>query len=580
MHESLIQAIVQGLEPNRELNRDKSHPLFGAELSWSEWLAEVAPQIDQSLMAPNHRDLWEWIDALTPGERPPAFLADWPRGFGKTTTMRLAMARMAVTLKRRFGLYVCSTQATANNHINSIRRRFEDLGIERLEDKYGKSMGWSGERLRTANGFTLLALGLDTASIRGLNLDDLRPDFIGLDDIDGVNDSIDGAQRKYDTLTQTVIPAGSEDRAILFVQNEIHGHSVMHKFVSGQADALRRRHISKVKAVEGLEIARVPGPNPGDVDQYRIVAGESTWPGKPISRWEEDLNEAGEISFLRECQHEIRAGGRMFPGFEPERNGEPWHVCDPFPIPDWWEVWASHDYGTRSACAFLVAASDEYGDTVVIGEFSEAGWESSEQAYKVLALLYRLGLANPMDRRNPGGVWQTRLRAIAFDYHNTFPPMDPRERIGTYPVECWWRLGLPCIRAIKDRKAGWRMLNESLTRTRTVTVKGEKVVRPCFRIMRGAAPLLEQTLLTATVDPKDVDELDPGYKNDHVADSARYLQMFRVHMAKDPTALVMKPFDPMNPFPNENLPYALQSPPKEDEDDMNKPTPMPGIDVE
>lgn len=574
--------IVTGLDPMAGMETaNNPHPLPGAELTWREWLAQVAPHIDQSLMSPEHIALWEWVDALTPGVRPTAFLADWPRGYGKTTTMRLAMARMAVTLNRRFGLYVCSTQTTANNHIFSIRRRFEDLGIERLEDKYGKSMGWSGERLRTRNGFTLLALGLDTASIRGLNLDDLRPDLIDLDDIDSVHDSIDAAQRKYDTLTQTVIPAGSSDHAILFGQNEIHGHSVMYKFVSREADALRKRHISKVVAVRGLEFTKVPGPNPGDVDQYRIVAGESTWPGKSIAQWEEDLNESGEISFLRECQHLIRAGGRMFPKFEPDRNGEPWHVCDPFPIPAYFEIWASHDYGTRSACAFLVAAADENGDTVVIGEWSEAGWESSEQAYKVLILLHRLGLAQPQAKDDPRGPWKTRLKAIAFDYANTFPPVDPKERIGAYPVEPWWRLGLPCIRAVKDRKAGWRMMNEELTRTRTVKgPDGESITRPCFRIMRGAAPLLVNTLETASVDPKDPHELDPGFRNDHLADSARYLCMVRFAASKDPNAVLPKPFDPKNPFPDSRLPLALQSPRDDRRDEWEKASPMPGVDVE
>ena len=59
----------------------------------------------------------------------------------------------------------------------------EKCGIERAVNKYGYSKGWNAQKLRTANGFNVLAFGLDTGA-RGVKLDNLRPDMIILDDID------------------------------------------------------------------------------------------------------------------------------------------------------------------------------------------------------------------------------------------------------------------------------------------------------------------------------------------------------------------------------------------------------------
>lgn len=537
-----------------------------ADLTWEEWLAKVAPHIRRDLMAPQHVELWEWIDALEPGIRPAAFLADWPRAFGKTTTMRLAMARMCVTMKRRFGLYTCSTQESANNHIVSIRQRFEDMGVARLESKYGHALGWSGERLRTDNGFTILALGLDTAALRGLNLNDLRPDFIALDDIDDLNDSVEACEKKYRTLTQTVLPAGSSDMAVMFGQNEIHGGSVMHRFVSGDADALRRRKISKVVAVRGFECATVPTETPGEPDPYVITAGESTWPGKTLAQWTEDLNLYGEPAFRRECQHELGAGGlffRFMPTVRDDRTGEmlPWHICPMPKVEAWHDKWASHDYGTTAPACSHVAMSDEWGVVTVIGEEYRADRTSKQQALALMLLAWELGIGSKppayRDESVPGGIVatdtdgaeqsvETQLERIAFDYANTFPPNGATgdsaiQRQGEYPVEVWWRYGLPAVMAVKDIIAGLRNAINWLGRTVTYPAHHPTqpgVTVPAFRIAEGKANMLVGYFEKALKHPKDERLAVAPSKYEHAGDSgARYLLSTRPDASLNPNDL-------------------------------------------
>lgn len=557
--------LASGLNPDTPIDRDTATPLVGAELTWQEWLGVVVPNISIPLMAPEHLALWEWVDALTPGIRPDAFLGDWPRGFGKTTTARLAMARMAVTVRRKFGLYVCANQETANNHINTIRERFQKLGISRLEDKYGYSLGWNGERLRTANGFNLIALGLDQSKIRGLNLNDLRPDLIVLDDIDDLHDSVDMSQKHYEIITQTVIPAGSPDRAVLFVQNEIHGNSVMHRFVSGEADALRRRILSKCIAVNGFKCEKVPSAEPGKPDEYRITEGVSTWPGKSIAEWEADLNDIGEQPFRRECLHELGAGGLFFsflPTIRDEASGEgrPWHICPAPTIRAHWDVWGSHDYGTGAAACSHIWVVDDWGGVIIVGEEYRADRTSKQQCLALQLKVWELGLGEKppahRDESVPGGIVATdedghekpvknRLDLIAFDYANTFLPEGPgaqtaQQRMGEYPIEVWNRYQMPVVRAVKDIIAGLRMFSEWLSRTITYpanhpTEPGRRV--PAFRIAEGAAPMLQGYLEKAMKDPKDNRLAVAPARFEHAGDSGRYGLMTRPDPSRDPSTL-------------------------------------------
>lgn len=563
----MFQETAERLNPD---NWETHHPLPGAEKPWDLWLGDVAPDINVSLMAPEHRAMWVWIDSLVPGVAPVALFLDWPRDFGKTTSMRLAMARLATTITRRFGLYVCSTQEAANNHIVSIRTHFETLGMVRAESKYGHALGWSGERLRTDNGFTVIALGLDTASIRGLNLDTLRPDFIVFDDIDELSDSVGNIDKKKATITQTVIPAGSQDCAYIFGQNEIHPNSIMHWFVSGEADALRNRKILKTVAVEGFQCGTRPGDSVGDPDRYVITAGTSTWPGKSLSDWEITLNKMGDMAFRRECQHELGAGGLFF-RFSPfvivPDTGEkrPWHVCPMPKYEAWWDTWAAGDYGTQAPACYPVAVSDQWGVVTVIGEEYAADRTSKQQSLGLLLLCYELGVGSkpPAERKEfddngdkvPGGIVytdkdgeekpvETRLDRLMMDWASTFPPMAEGhqtaiQRQGEYPVEVMWRYGIPATPAVKDVIAGLRNMVDWLARTVTYpkdhpTEPGRTV--PAFRLAEGVCPMLEGYLTKALKHPKDPRLAVAPAKFEHAGDAGRYLLMARAEASDHPKA--------------------------------------------
>ena len=537
---ALLEALdgqIEDVIKTGDYDSGRAFAVDGASLDYKTWLRTYAPHAMSSSLGTHHERAWEWAEAITPGVAPPALIECWFRGGGKSTTMEHIAARIAVKGSRRFLLYVCSTQEAADRHVSDIGHTMERCGIERALNKYGFSKGWNASKLRTANGFNVLAFGLDTGA-RGVKLDHLRPDFIILDDIDELDDSVNRVDKKISTITQTILPAKSTDCAIVFVQNKIHANSVMGQVLSGELDMLQYRVQSPiVPAVQGLTYE--PFEREDGRTGYKITGGTPTWSHKDISVCQREIDDYGVISFLRECQHEVGVGGRFFPEFqEYDPSGKPWHVIDSVDVQPWWRVWASHDFGTGAPAATLLYASDENEDIYVIGEIYEAGRVSSKQAEDLIQMLKEHKMAEPVASDKLDGPWRTKIEAIAFDWANTFPPKNHEQRIGEYPVEIWWRRNLPAVPAVKDRKAGWRRLKEWLAGKR---VK-DGVHYPRFKIVRRACPHLIRELTAAMADPRDPEDLDAGTKSDHALDSCRYGVMWREYPVKCPETERGKPW--------------------------------------
>ena len=485
-------------------------PLPGGELPYQDWLAKYAGFATRHAMGTHHLRMWDWCEKLELGKHAPSLIECWARGLGKSSSAELVATRSGIRGSRRFVLYVCAAQADADKHVQTIASYLEACGVQRKLNQYGFSKGWSASKLRASNGFNVLAIGLDTA-VRGVKFDSVRPDMIILDDIDSLDDSVDTVEKKVQTIRQTILPTLSPDGVVIFVQNRIHANSIMARTLSGDIDMLGDRISAPIiPAITGLQYEAREWED--GRTRHVITAGTPVWEGYPIEACQRFIDTYGIVPFLRECQHDVGVGGRLFPQFKATtREGDPWHVVDGFDIPNWWRVWASHDYGEGAPCASLLYASDEHANTYIIGEFYEAGHVSSSQAQHFLELCARFKLAWPSDPDKPEGKWALRLEALAFDYANTFPPQDVKERIGEYPVEVWWDRGIPAIRAVKDRKAGWRRVREDLADT----CWEDGVMKPRLRIFRGACPNLVTQLETAMTDPKDPEELDPGFRQDH-----------------------------------------------------------------
>lgn len=245
--------------------------------------------------------------------RPQAEVEIWPRGGAKSSSAELGATFAGARGLRKFALYLSDTQDLADLHVQSMGALFERAGHGRSTDRYGVSRGWRADLLRVDNGFNVLSLGLDTAA-RGVKLEHARPDLIILDDVDARHDSEKAVKKKIATITQTLLPTGSADVAVLFVQNRVHALSIASQLAAGTADFLHGRHVHEEPA---LVMADGKPPDKDDewlegyldaegLRRYHVIGGRATWPGQDLATIEAQVNDWGRIAFKREAQHDLR----------------------------------------------------------------------------------------------------------------------------------------------------------------------------------------------------------------------------------------------------------------------------------
>lgn len=269
--------------------------------------------------APRHHALWAWAWAIGPDDHPRPFIAIWPRGGAKSTTAELATVMLGARGVRRYAVYVCETQEQADDHVGTIAALLESAALadaypamaDRLVGKFGASKGWRRNRVRTASGFTVDAIGLDTAT-RGVKMEDARPDLLILDDIDGGLDSPATTARKIKTITRALLPAGASNMAVLAVQNQILADGVFAQLADGRADFLTERIVSGPHPAV-LNLATNQRQQPDGRFRYEVVGGDATWAGQALAVCERQINEWGLTAFLSEAQHEVQeSAGGMF----------------------------------------------------------------------------------------------------------------------------------------------------------------------------------------------------------------------------------------------------------------------------
>lgn len=301
----------------KQLNDLSKGKTLKAPTKWDLWLEFFFPRSVPAPFAARHVELWTWLEALMPGTRPRPFVAIWPRGGAKSSSAELGIVRLACKDARRYAWYVSETQEQADKHVgsvgtlleNDLLARYYPEVTQRSLGKYGSSKGWRRNRLRTSSGFTIDSLGLDTAG-RGAKIDDQRPDLIILDDIDDKFDSVATNLKKLGIISASILAAGSNDLAVLFIQNMISPDSIASRLVDGRADILSDRILSgPFKAVDGLTYSTVAGVT-------TITGGKPTWAGQDLKACQDDINTWGLMAFLQEAQHEV------------DKVGGPWSEVD------------------------------------------------------------------------------------------------------------------------------------------------------------------------------------------------------------------------------------------------------------
>ncbi len=276
-----------------------------------KWLRTYFPEAFTDDFAPCHERFWDWIGALVRKTYQRPFIESWFRGAGKSTNMETACVLIAVRQSRDFVLYCCETQEQANAHVQSIARKLLGIGYEPKLDELGQRAGWRRNQLQL-DGLTIAAFGLEGA-VRGIKVEDVRPDLIIFDDIDAEDDTPEIVTQKIEALQTKILPTMAPWGTVLGLQNLIHENSIFSQLIYDQVDMLNDRLPSVPEpAVDNLVTQPTWDEKLGkNINQ--IIAGTARWSRVSLEVCQRFIVTFGLVAFLREFQHEsARAGGYFF----------------------------------------------------------------------------------------------------------------------------------------------------------------------------------------------------------------------------------------------------------------------------
>ncbi|QIN79607.1 hypothetical protein GBA65_14960 [Rubrobacter marinus] len=420
---------AEGLLPPSEADEQSRTRL---EQDWARWIRAMFPghvsdeRGEPVPFAPHQTRFWDRVWAIRPGVKPQPSLWGWPRGHAKSTSMEMACAAIGARRIRPYVLYVCGLQDQANDHVTNVKdmlansdgiaRYYPELSA-RAVGKYGHSEGWNRNRLSTASGFTVDAIGLDTASARGKKFKIHRPGLIILDDLDDQADSPAAVVKKLLALKNRILPAGAVDVAVIGGQNMVHPGSVFSLLFglgppNTEPDFLADRVTDgPVPAVEDLEYEPVAPGAPGgfeDRTRYVITGGRATWQGMDLAACQRIVDTEGISAFLQERQHEVSAPpGGMYDHVEFRRcrwNEVPWAALERVVV---WVDPAVTD--TKASDAHGIQADGLASDGTIYRFFS---WEERTSPKDVLrrAILKAVELGADtvgVETDQGGDLWRT-----------------------------------------------------------------------------------------------------------------------------------------------------------------------------
>lgn len=149
--------------------------------------ALIMPTIFEFPFPPVFKSVWEWLLAYIAEPRSfPQLALGLPRGFGKTTLLKIFLVYCVLYTDKKFILVAAATAKLAENILADVIDMLEETNIKRVfgdwrlgAEKDTQSLKKFGFRGRS---ITLAAIGAE-GSLRGLNIKNTRPDVMVFEDV-------------------------------------------------------------------------------------------------------------------------------------------------------------------------------------------------------------------------------------------------------------------------------------------------------------------------------------------------------------------------------------------------------------
>lgn len=288
---------------------------------WRTCYAEWFGQSFVDALAPHHIEAveWHWESRLAflEGRKPDyfAYFPIWSRGHMKSSIAeRIVVVDGLLSFAYKqpgYALYVARSKDKVEEHIKNIETLLSSDMIRKWCPKLSnpkrsittdRNSKWTSTFLKSEANYSVQGGSLDSG-LAGSRVEETRPTYIVLDDIDGRENSPLIADSRLNMLTNEILLMGQFNTLTFFAQNFINKYSTMYRIWSNQVQVLTNRKPSDpIPAVIDL-VTRRETVNGIVKDIY--VSGESTWHIWDVDRIQEEIDREGLESFERECNHKI-----------------------------------------------------------------------------------------------------------------------------------------------------------------------------------------------------------------------------------------------------------------------------------
>ena len=202
--------------------------------------ALAIPTVFKYLFPSVFKAIWSWLIGYTSKVRDFSQLAiGLPRGYGKTMLIKLFVLYVIVFTKKQFILIICGTQGKANNIIADIVGMLDEPNIKKVFGDWRIGISTDRQDLKKFGfrGRNIILMGSGAQSdIRGITLENVRPDIMIFDDIQTKEDAdSDVISAKLETwMIGTAMKAKSPEGCLfIFIANMYSTkHSLLRKLKS------------------------------------------------------------------------------------------------------------------------------------------------------------------------------------------------------------------------------------------------------------------------------------------------------------------------------------------------------------
>lgn len=149
--------------------------------------ALIMPSIFEFAFPPVFKSVWVWLLGFVTKPRSfPQLALGLPRGFGKTTLVKIFIIYCILFTNKKFILIISATAKLAENILSDVIDMLEEPNIKKVFGDWGLGVEKDTQSLKKfgfrGRNITIAAIGAET-SLRGLNIKNTRPDVMIFEDI-------------------------------------------------------------------------------------------------------------------------------------------------------------------------------------------------------------------------------------------------------------------------------------------------------------------------------------------------------------------------------------------------------------